>query len=95
MRRNAAAAGISPKTFDKLAQTGGYSTARNITQTARVGRYRDSRTGEIRHKQSSIQAARYNAAVTLNLIPSSVSIADFYDADFDYDFPDDFDWWYS
>lgn len=94
MRRNAASAGISPKTFDKLARSpGGYGSAREITQMAREGRRREPGAGVI-HDSNAVDKARHTAAQRLGLIPSSVSLADFYDIEFDYDFPDDFDWWY-
>lgn len=78
MRRNAAESGISPKTFDMVARESGYTDAKGIAQLART----------------DLDQARYNAAITTGLISSDLSFADFYDGDFDYDFPDDFDWWY-
>lgn len=84
MRRKAADEGISPKTFDKVANTSGYAAAKSVAITART----------------DLDAARYDALVESGIVPrgraggvpaNDLEWADLYD---DYDIPDDFDWWY-
>lgn len=78
MRRNAASSGISPKTFDKVAQAGGYSDAKLVATQART----------------DLDHARYTAAKLTGAISSGLAFSDFDDSMDAADIPDDFDWWY-
>lgn len=78
MRRKAADVGISPKTFDAVQQSVGYSEAKSVAQLAR----------------KDIDAARYTAAIHTGLISADVAFSDFDTALDLADVPDDFDWWY-
>lgn len=78
MRRKAADAGISPKTFDAIQRDAGYQDAKAVAQLAR----------------KDVEAARYTAAIHTGLITADVAFSDFDTALDMADIPDDFDWWY-
>jgi len=78
MRRAAAARGISPKTFDKVAQRESYTTAKQVAIQART----------------DLQGARYNAAVHAGVIRSDKALSDFDSSMDAADIPDDMEWWY-
>lgn len=78
MRRNATERGISPKTFDSVAQAGGYRDAKLVATIAKT----------------DVEQARYTAAILTGIISSDVAFSDFDDALDLADIPDDYDWWY-
>lgn len=93
MRRKAAEAGISPKTFDAVQQSVGYQDAKSVAQTARAGRHTNAK-GNTVYDANNIERARYTAAIYTGLIPSDTAFSDFDTALDMADIPDDYDWWY-